>query len=223
MYHESSRWTYVIKAPFSYQQQDVSSAYFFCRNPSFSRCHWDEYETSHIRVFLVSFSSHSQKRIVDKYPIPVLLSSLNKESHVSFAYLMLITGISFGQRKIRKRYALKKISSSQWYQEKLWKPWSVRVPRYYSRRMIMLILKSVPAWPPSRHLGSLKMQGQACLRTVASKTIIHWQKSEQAKEKFKAKHSACILKTYIVITVASRQLMQVSDQFKSKSCQGCLC
>ena len=175
------------------------------------------------RVFLVSFSSHSQKRIVDKYPIPVLLSSLNKESHVCFAYLMLITGMSFGQRKIRKRYASKKISSSQWYQEKLWKPWSVRVPRNNQEQWSCWYSKSVPAWPPSRHLGSLKMQGQACLRTVASKSIIHWQNSEQAKEKFRAKHSACILKTYTVITVASRQLMQVSDQFKSKSCQGCLC
>jgi len=76
-----------------------------------------QYETSHIRVFLVSFSSHSQKRIVDKYPIPVLLSSLNKESHVSLAYLMLIIGISFGQRKIRKRYALKKIPSSQCFMQ----------------------------------------------------------------------------------------------------------
>ncbi len=41
----------------------------------------------------------------------VLLTSLIKERYVSLAYLLLVRGVSSSQRKVRKRYVLKKISS----------------------------------------------------------------------------------------------------------------
>ena len=96
---------------------------------------------------------------MDKYPIPVLSSSLNKESDVSFAYHMLIIGISFGQRKIRKRSALKKFrhhsvrTTQHLHQRQLQPPFPH--PAYY-------VLFPRPFAMGCSHASNLQAQPTAC-------------------------------------------------------------
>jgi len=76
----------------------------------------DAFRPSLLHTFPVAFRflpipfSQPLRRVRDvTYPglSHLIPFSLIKERYVSVAYLLLIRGVSFGQRKVRKRYVLK--------------------------------------------------------------------------------------------------------------------